>query len=445
MRSTDGVLKRMRADDNEINDEIEAAIIVARNLGIEPMADFSRLHRLRRRSRRLNDNPSTATPLLNDITAFYRCEFFKFIDSLISTLGEKSQSLTNVFQPFLKVIDPDTPGSLDDARALVAALPSVFSQDTFATLHNEFKVFEHLHQRVQGEFHTDDKQPCRITRAANIALSLASKHGLFKLVSRVYQLFLTAAPSVCKNERSFSALRRIKNHLRSTMGTTRLNDCMLLAVERNLTHDIDLKKLALSVDQSLWKYVDDTTLSETISKKDQSRIQESVDADPDGKIIKKYNLSHFRNLFLAGEHCDNDTLKWASNVMKCPVLDHWWQTETGWPITAHSVGLGDVATEHLQTTGRPVPGYNVRVIKPDLTSCKKGEIVIRLPLPPGVASTLWKNDKRFLESYFEKYPGHYDSMDEGIIDFSGCVSIMTRADDVINVAGHRLSTKAIEE
>jgi hypothetical protein len=158
MSSTDGVMKRMRADDNEINDEIEASIIVARNLGTEPLANFSRLHRLRRPSRRLDDNPSTATPVLNDITAFYTCEFFKFIDSLISTLGEKSQSLTNVFQQFLKVIDPDTPGSLEDARALVAALPSVFSQDTFATLHSEFKVFfEHLHQRVQGEFHTDDK------------------------------------------------------------------------------------------------------------------------------------------------------------------------------------------------------------------------------------------------------------------------------------------------
>jgi hypothetical protein len=115
MSSTDGVLKRMCADDNEIN-EIEAAIIVARNLGTEPLADFSRLHRLRRLSHRLDDNPSTATPVLNDITAFYKCEFFKFIDSLISTLGEKSQSLMNVFQPFLKVIDPDTPGSLEDVR-----------------------------------------------------------------------------------------------------------------------------------------------------------------------------------------------------------------------------------------------------------------------------------------------------------------------------------------
>ncbi|XP_028410533.1 acyl-CoA synthetase short-chain family member 3, mitochondrial-like isoform X2 [Dendronephthya gigantea] len=170
--------------------------------------------------------------------------------------------------------------------------------------------------------------------------------------------------------------------------------------------------------------------------------------DPDGETIRKYNLSHFRNLFLAGEHCDKDTLKWASDVLKCPVLDNWWQTETGWPITAHSVGFGDVATDHLQTTGRPVPGYDVRIINPDLTYCKEGEmgqVVIRLPLPPGVASTLWKNDERFVESYFKKYPGHYDSMDEGVMDSNGCVSIMTRADDVINVAGHRLSTKGIEE
>ena len=245
--STDGVLKSMRVNDNEINDEIEAAIIVARNLGTEPLADFSRLHRLRRPSRRLDDNPLTATPVLNDIMTYYKCEFFKFIDSLISTLEEKSQSLKNVFQTFLKVIDPDTPGNLEDARTFVSTLPSVFSQDTFATLHNEFKVFfEYLdHQRVQGEFLTDEKQPCRITKAANVALTLASKHSLFKIVSRVYQLFLTALPSVCTNKRSFSALKRIKNHLRSTMGTTRLNDCMLLAVERTSTYDIDLKKLAL--------------------------------------------------------------------------------------------------------------------------------------------------------------------------------------------------------
>lgn len=170
--------------------------------------------------------------------------------------------------------------------------------------------------------------------------------------------------------------------------------------------------------------------------------------DPNGEIIKKYDLSHFRYLFLAGEHCDKDTMKWASSVINAPVLDHWWQTETGWPITAHAVGLRSPAVEHLQTTGKPVPGFNVRVINPDMTSCKKGqmgEVVIRLPLPPGVASTLWKNDERFLESYFQKYPGHYDTMDEGIMNFSGCISIMTRTDDVINVAGHRLSTKAIEE
>ena len=109
MSSMDGVLRRMRANESEINDEIEAAVIVARNLGTEPLADFSRLHRVRRPSRRLDNNPLTASLLLNDITTFYRCEFFKFLDSLISTLEEKSQSLTSVFQPFLKVIDPDTP------------------------------------------------------------------------------------------------------------------------------------------------------------------------------------------------------------------------------------------------------------------------------------------------------------------------------------------------
>lgn len=170
--------------------------------------------------------------------------------------------------------------------------------------------------------------------------------------------------------------------------------------------------------------------------------------DSNGECIGKYDISHLRQMFVAGEHCDKDTLDWTSNVIKAPVLDHWWQTESGWPITAHSVGLGSPDMKHLQTTGRPVPGFNVRVVNSDLTSCKRGEmgeVVIRLPLPPGVASTLWKNDEKFLQSYFKKFPGHYDSMDEGIMDFSGYVSIMTRTDDVINVAGHRLSTKAIEE
>ena len=246
LRSTDAILTRMRANDNEINNEIEAAIIVARNLGTDP-DDFQRLHRLRRPSRRLDDNPATATPVLGDITYFYRCEFFRFIDSLISTLGEKYQSPANVFQPFLKVIDPKVPGNLKDIKTLVASLPSVFSSDASTTLYNEFKVFfQYLdEQRNRGNFDEGGHDEGEISKAANIALELARQHGLFKYVSRVYQLFLTTAPSVCKNERTFSALKRVKNYLRSTMSGARLDACILLATERDLAYQLDLKKLAL--------------------------------------------------------------------------------------------------------------------------------------------------------------------------------------------------------
>ena len=140
LSTTNDVLKRMPADDNEINNEIEAAVLVARNLGMEPDADFRRLHRLRRPSRRLDDNPATATSMLRDLT-YLRYEFFKLIDFLVPTLGQKYQSLANVFHPFLKVIDTKAPGNMEDIKTLVASLPSVFLSDVSATLHNEFKVF----------------------------------------------------------------------------------------------------------------------------------------------------------------------------------------------------------------------------------------------------------------------------------------------------------------
>ncbi|XP_028413676.1 uncharacterized protein LOC114536533 [Dendronephthya gigantea] len=215
LSSTNETLKRVRADDNEINNEIEAAIIVASNLGTDPDADFLRLHPVRRPSHRLDDNPATAMPVFCDITSFNRCEFFKFLDFLISTLREKYQSLASVFQPFLKVMDPKGPGNMEDVKMLAASLPSVFPSDVSATLYNEFKVFfQHIDElRKCGDFDDIGRQHSEISKAADIALELARQHGLFKYVSRVYQLFLTAAPSVCKNERTFSALKRVKNYL----------------------------------------------------------------------------------------------------------------------------------------------------------------------------------------------------------------------------------------
>ena len=150
-------MKRLRANDNEINDKIEAAVTVARNLGTDPEADFQRLNRVKRPSRRLDDN---ATPVLGNLKSFYRCEFFKFIDSLISTLREKYQSLASVLQPFLKVIDSKAPGNIDDITTLVATLPSVFPSSISATLYNEFKVFfQYLdEQRSLEEFDEGGEQ-----------------------------------------------------------------------------------------------------------------------------------------------------------------------------------------------------------------------------------------------------------------------------------------------
>ena len=169
-------------------------------------------------------------------------------------MDEKSQSLKDVFEPLLNVIDPDKPGKLDDAKKLVATFPSVFPSDTAAAIHNEFKVFFEYSLRGRAEYaekvsvqeaQNSSENDVSITKAASVALKASRMHGLFKKVAKVYQLFLTAAPSVCKNERSFSALKRVKNYFRSTMSADRLNDCMLLVVERDLTEKIDLKKLAL--------------------------------------------------------------------------------------------------------------------------------------------------------------------------------------------------------
>lgn len=248
IESTKAALQRIRVNIKEVEDEIQAAIAVASNYDTDPLADFARLHRVRRPSRRLDDNPGTATTALNNISSFYRCEFFKFLDSVIAILGEKYQSLNDVFRPFLKVIDPEKPGTLEDTKRLLTTLHSVFSSDSSAAVHNEFQIFfEHLLREWSQEEAKDglEEPQGTITKAASASLTLAKKHGIFKTVARVYQLFLTAAPSVCKNERSFSTLKRVKNYLRSTMSGTRLNDCLLLAAERDLTERIDLKKLAM--------------------------------------------------------------------------------------------------------------------------------------------------------------------------------------------------------
>ena len=169
--------------------------------------------------------------------------------------------------------------------------------------------------------------------------------------------------------------------------------------------------------------------------------------DPDGRLIRTYDLSRLRTLFLAGERADPATVEWAEAQLKVPVIDHWWQTETGWCIAGNPVGLGMLPVKHGSPTV-PMPGYQVDVVdeaaKP-VPAGTMGSIVIRLPMPPGCLPTLWQQDARFKESYLSEFPGHYKTSDAGYKDEDGYVFVMGRTDDIINVAGHRLSTGGMEE
>ena len=169
--------------------------------------------------------------------------------------------------------------------------------------------------------------------------------------------------------------------------------------------------------------------------------------DPDGELIKKYTLSAFKSLFLAGERSDSNTLQWAEQNLRVPVIDHWWQTETGWAICSNCLGIEALPVKHGSPT-KPVPGWDVRVVDEncrEVESGKIGALVVKLPLPPGTFPTLWNADKRFVEAYLTEFPGFYKTADAGFIDDDGYVYVMSRTDDIINVAGHRLSTGAMEE
>ena len=169
--------------------------------------------------------------------------------------------------------------------------------------------------------------------------------------------------------------------------------------------------------------------------------------DPAGQHIRRYDLSGFRALFLAGERCDPDTLLWAEAQLGVPVIDHWWQTETGWAICANPLGVELLPVKPGSPT-LPMPGYDVRVLDDEgheVAPGQMGAIVVRLPLPPGCLPTLWNADDRYRQAYLSRYPGYYLTGDAGYRDDDGYLFIMSRIDDVINVAGHRLSTGAIEE
>jgi propionyl-CoA synthetase len=169
--------------------------------------------------------------------------------------------------------------------------------------------------------------------------------------------------------------------------------------------------------------------------------------DPEGQLATRYDLSRLRSLFLAGERCDPDTLEWVGRVLGVPVIDHWWQTETGWAIASTCLGI-----EHTQiipgSPGHPAPGWKVAVLGPDgdeLPAGDIGAICVRLPMPPGALPNLWEAEERFVNTYLSGFRGYYETADAGFKDADGYVYVMARTDDIINVAGHRLSNGALEE
>jgi len=170
--------------------------------------------------------------------------------------------------------------------------------------------------------------------------------------------------------------------------------------------------------------------------------------DHDAKMMSQHDLSSLRSLFLAGEHADPDTVKWAEHALNVPVCDHWWQTETGWPMCSRLVGVDGFLPIKYGSTFRPVPGYNLHCLDEkhqEVPFGNMGTLAVKQPLPPGCLLTLYNNDERYVKSYMSAIPGYYDTGDAGVIDEDGYVHVMSRTDDVINVAGHRLSTGAMEE
>ena len=169
--------------------------------------------------------------------------------------------------------------------------------------------------------------------------------------------------------------------------------------------------------------------------------------DPKAEYLKKYDISKLRTLFLAGERCDTDTLDWAQKILGVPVIDHWWQTELGWPCVVNPLGIESLPIKPGSPT-RPLPGYEMMALDPEGKELPAGEIgalVLKLPLLPGTFPTLWQNPERYVSAYFADYPGYYKTGDAGIVDEDGYVWVMSRTDDIINVAGHRLSTGGMED
>ncbi len=196
---------------------------------------------------------------------------------------------------------------------------------------------------------------------------------------------------------------------------------------------------------AFWRVISDHAVSTMFTA--PTGLRAIRQQDPEGSQIGRYDLSRFRALFLAGERCDPETLRWAQEKLGVPVIDHWWQTETGWAIAANCLGIERLPVVPGSAT-HPVPGWDLRVLDGegrDVGPGDAGALAVRLPMPPGATPTLWNADERFREAYLSAFPGYYQTGDAGYVDAEGYVFVMSRTDDVINVAGHRLSTGAIEE
>jgi propionyl-CoA synthetase len=196
---------------------------------------------------------------------------------------------------------------------------------------------------------------------------------------------------------------------------------------------------------AFWRVIEDHKVKALFTAPTAFRVIKKE--DPGGQLARGRDLSSLRYLFLAGERLDPETYRWARELLGIPVIDHWWQTETGWAIAGNPMGLEPMKAKP-GSPAVPMPGFDVRVVDPsgaDLAAGTDGDIVIRLPLPPGCLPTLWGDDQRYTDSYLSRYPGYYLTGDGGHLDADGYLFVMGRIDDVINVAGHRLSTGEMEE
>ena len=221
--------------------------------------------------------------------------------------------------------------------------------------------------------------------------------------------------------------------------------CYAPLIHGNTTVVFEGKPVGTPDAGTFWRVISDHKVSNFFTAPTAFRAIKRM--DPKGELKQKYDLSNLRALFLAGERADPDTVKWAENLLKIPIIDHWWQTETGYVIAGNPIGIEKLPIK-IGSPTVPMPGFDIKVLDStgkELPAGKLGAIAIKLPLPPGTLPTLWNAPERFKSSYLNKYAGYYETGDAGIIDDDGYIYIMARTDDVINVAGHRLSTGAIEE